>query len=201
MIKTVIFDVGGVLKSDSSINIEKYVCSRLNITTEKYHTVCSEIIPSLVKGEITELQFWKLFLKNINSSKKLDSVKNVWKDAHKKSFKINEQVFDMAKKIKEKGYIIAVLSNATQSNVDINRKSKVYSLFPVCILSCEVGLMKPDPKIYKLTLKKLNAKPKETLFIDDRKINIEPAKKLGIQTILYKSSEQLKKEFIKLNLL
>lgn len=194
MIKSVVFDVGGVIKSDSAESIEKFVCNKLEISKEQYYKVNNEIFPSFNKGEMSEFQYWKLFLKKLNSTKPIKSVKNVWKEAHQKTFKINNKVVNIVKKIKKKGFKLAILSNATKSNVEINKKGKIYNLFETCILSSEVGLIKPDPKIYKLTLSKINAKPEETLFIDDRESNTKAAKKLGIKTILFKNSEQLEKE-------
>ena len=67
----------------------------------------------------------------------------------------------------------------------------LYKDFDEIVVSCDVGMRKPNPKIYKLILKKLKLKPSETIFIDNQKWNINPAKKLKMQTILFKDNKQL----------
>ena len=58
--------------------------------------------------------------------------------------------------------------------------------------SSEVGLIKPDPAIYELTLHGLGVSASEALFVDDREINIQAARKLGIRAIQFQSVAQLK---------
>ena len=70
--------------------------------------------------------------------------------------------------------------------------------FNAVIVSCDVGIRKPNPKIYKLVLKKLKLPAKNTVFIDNQKWNIKPAKKLGMNTILFKNNKQTLKELKKL---
>ncbi|PIR04638.1 MAG: hypothetical protein COV57_03370 [Candidatus Liptonbacteria bacterium CG11_big_fil_rev_8_21_14_0_20_35_14] len=65
--------------------------------------------------------------------------------------------------------------------------------FDEVIISAEVGINKPDPKIYSLALDKIKSNPEESIFIDDLEKNLEPAKKLGIATILYENPKQLEK--------
>jgi HAD superfamily hydrolase (TIGR01509 family) len=61
-------------------------------------------------------------------------------------------------------------------------------------ISGDLGLEKPNPKIYYAALKRLNAKPEECIFIDDKEKNCEAAIKLGIKSIVFKGTTQLKKE-------
>ena len=50
--------------------------------------------------------------------------------------------------------------------------------------------MKPDPQIYRIALDKLEVKPDEAVFVDDMRTNVEAARKLGMQGILFQSQEQ-----------
>jgi FMN phosphatase YigB (HAD superfamily) len=60
--------------------------------------------------------------------------------------------------------------------------------------SAEVRLIKPDPLIYEHCLRGLDVAPSEALFIDDRQVNIEAARNMGIHGIQFKSMAQLKME-------
>ncbi len=62
------------------------------------------------------------------------------------------------------------------------------SFFEKAYFSHEIGMKKPDSKIYKFVLENSNLIPAETLFIDDNKSNIEAASALGIQTLWLKDN-------------
>jgi 2-haloacid dehalogenase len=69
------------------------------------------------------------------------------------------------------------------------------------VLSGEEKVCKPDPKIYKILLDRYQLCPEESIFIDDRQDNLETAQKLGIETILFKTAEQLRENLKKLRVL
>jgi putative hydrolase of the HAD superfamily len=65
--------------------------------------------------------------------------------------------------------------------------------------SCYLALRKPNVEIYKLALKITQRSPEECVMIDDRGLNLETAKELGMHTIQYKSTSQMRAELEKLN--
>jgi putative hydrolase of the HAD superfamily len=67
-------------------------------------------------------------------------------------------------------------------------------LFDQLTWSCELGVVKPDPAIYLHTVKKLNVKPEQALFIDNLQKNIEGAETVGLQAALFESAEQLQRD-------
>ncbi|MCH8930255.1 MAG: HAD-IA family hydrolase, partial [Proteobacteria bacterium] len=77
-------------------------------------------------------------------------------------------------------YRIAMLSNApSDARNSIIEKWHMDDAFDLIIISADVGLMKPDPAIYELTLEQLGFEPHETAFIDDFSENIKAARQLG----------------------
>src|SRR3990167_5480674 len=94
-------------------------------------------------------------------------------------------------KLKKQGYKVAVLSDQWFLSKEALMPEKLYKNFDEIMVSCDVEIRKPNKKIYQLSVKKLNFSPKEILFIDNQKWNILPAKKLGMNTILFKSNKQL----------
>src|SRR3989344_3838495 len=79
----------------------------------------------------------------------------------------------------------------------VKKKYNYFSYFQPRITSSEVGVRKPEAKIYKIMLKKLRIKPSECLFLDDLQLNVNAAKKIGIKTIHFKNAKQLRKELNK----
>ena len=84
--------------------------------------------------------------------------------------------------LKAEGYKLYVLSNMSREFIDFLRKQKVYENFDGDVVSCEVGIVKPMPEIYDLLLERFDLNPAETIFIDDRKENVDAAAEKGIAT-------------------
>lgn len=84
--------------------------------------------------------------------------------------------------LKAAGYKLYVLSNMSREFIDFLRKQKVYENFDGDVVSCEVGIVKPMPEIYDLLLERFDLNPAETIFIDDRKENVDAAAAKGIAT-------------------
>jgi FMN phosphatase YigB (HAD superfamily) len=96
-------------------------------------------------------------------------------------------------------YKTALLSNAVDEFIyEIIPKITMLGLFDEIIASFQVGMAKPDPELYKLTLSILGVKPNETIFIDDLEKHTIPAEDLGIKTIVYKNFSQMKIELEKI---
>jgi len=70
-------------------------------------------------------------------------------------------------------------------------KFNLRSYFQVFFSSCYLGVRKPDPRIFRLALKITQCKPEECIFIDDRVVNVESAREVGIHTIQFQSAAQL----------
>jgi 2-haloacid dehalogenase/putative hydrolase of the HAD superfamily len=91
-----------------------------------------------------------------------------------------EPTVNLIKELKERGYKLYVLSNMSKEYIEFLRKLPVFDYFDEQVVSCEVHLGKPDLKIYDYLLSHCNLNPAETIFIDDRKDNVEAAAELGI---------------------
>ena len=99
--------------------------------------------------------------------------------------------------VKQRGLLTAILSNISENVVEsIEREFEWIHRFDVLVWSFQFGAVKPDPAIYHYTLSKLGTQPEETLFIDDKRPNVEAARALGMQVIEYSSVEHLREELI-----
>ena len=105
---------------------------------------------------------------------------------------IDGELVKVIKSLKSKGFKTALLSNANASFFE----RKIYptypefkDLFDELIISSEIGMVKPYKDIYEYTLKKINSKPEESLFIDDSKTNVDTAIDLDIQGFVYTNKD------------
>jgi epoxide hydrolase-like predicted phosphatase len=87
--------------------------------------------------------------------------------------------------LRDDGMKLALLTNNAKEFSDAWRASfPVLELFPVVIDSSEVGLRKPDPRIYELTCERVGAEPTAAVFLDDNEENVESARAVGLECIL-----------------
>ena len=191
MIKAVIFDWGGVLLYNPSIGPKDYNAKKLGIEVNRFKKEYALLEPDYQKGKIKEVDLWKKICDKFKVS--LPKLKSLTLEAIGKTYKTNEQVIKIAKSLKKQGYKIGYLSNTEIPALDFFKKQN-YDFLDVSVFSCLEGYIKPEKEIYEITLKKLDVKPEEAIFIDDREIHIEGAKKLGINTILFTNAENLTKE-------
>ncbi len=113
----------------------------------------------------------------------------------------NEATIEIAKKLKQAGCTLYLLSNFSMEKFQLMRhRYDFLTIFDDLIISGEHNLIKPDPAIFQLTLRRIHRTPGECLFIDDALPNIEIARSLGFQTIHYQSPTQLSSELGKLNI-
>jgi len=111
---------------------------------------------------------------------------------------VHQENVDLALKLKQKGYPIYLLSNFPGDQFEKYRlQNSFLDEFDDRIISGDVGLAKPDIKIYQLAIKKFNLKPEESLFIDDKIENTKGAEQVGIKTIQLQKPEDLNKEIRK----
>jgi epoxide hydrolase-like predicted phosphatase len=121
-----------------------------------------------------------------------------WREAIKSAELPDLELLAYIKVLKKK-YKTAILSNANKGVLRRKIGQKLIdSCFDVVIVSADVGLVKPDPEIYKLTMKRLGVEPEECIFIDDVKSFTEVGKSLGMKTVHFKNTMQFEKELVDL---
>ncbi len=95
---------------------------------------------------------------------------------------------DFCMYVKEKGYGIYVLSNASEIFYDYFPKFMALEYFDGIVVSADIHIIKPDKKIYEYLLAKYRLEPEECLFIDDVEENIEGAKRAGMQGVVFRNN-------------
>ncbi len=197
MIKTIIFDAGDVLLDTGKKGTVDEISELLETDIKRTRIEYEKIKEKLQRGEISEDELWRILSKRMKV-KLPKKYKGYLEKKFSRRIKKKEDVYSIAKRLKEDGYKIAVFSNTFKFHAKVHKKKKHYKIFSPVILSCEVKMRKPETRIYRYVLKGLGVKGEECVFIDNEKNFLLPAKKLGFKTILFKSAEQLKRELNKL---
>jgi putative hydrolase of the HAD superfamily len=106
---------------------------------------------------------------------------------------INAAVRDIIRRLHGR-YKLAVLSNAPPGLDEWLVDWGMRDLFDVVVCSGEVGLMKPDPAVYRLTLRRLKVPPQEAVFIDDTVDHVAAARRIGMTGIVFTDAADLDRE-------
>ncbi|MBS3061844.1 MAG: HAD family phosphatase [Candidatus Diapherotrites archaeon] len=190
MIKVILFDFGGVYLKGSAANFVKRSCKALGIHTPKELPVDYVTFHSgLNLGEMTTEAFVQHYFNRPMTPNQTKKIVDIWAS----TWKANPHMQKLAHQLK-KQYRLGVLSNSDLLNTQNYHKAGAYDPFEQLILSHELGILKPDPKIYRIAIRKFNVKPSEILFIDDQERCLVTARKLGMKTLRFTSFSGFKKD-------
>ncbi|RME41038.1 MAG: HAD family phosphatase [Caldilineae bacterium] len=102
------------------------------------------------------------------------------------------------RRLKER-YTIGLLSNTWHTDGrTLLLQFGIADAFHFTVTSAEVGVMKPDPRIFHIALQRANARPPEALFVDDFEENVLAARKLGMQAVYFVEPETARARLVEL---
>ncbi|MEL6338828.1 MAG: HAD family phosphatase [Myxococcota bacterium] len=96
--------------------------------------------------------------------------------------------------LKEQGLAIHALSNYPPWYRLIEKKLALSRYLSWSFVSCEIGLRKPDPAIYQSACSRLDVSHEQAVFIDDRAVNCDAARDVGLHTFRFSDSQQLRRD-------
>jgi epoxide hydrolase-like predicted phosphatase len=194
--QAIVFDFGGVLTGEPNREaIVHFIRNSFHFSQEQFEAVNLEKRLALKQGK-TDEEFWVAYAKENGihlPSSWVESFKSVMKD----SIGVNSEMYALVEELRAQHMPVALLSNIDGRLSKLIRDFGLYDPFDPCLLSCEIGIEKPDPKAYEFLLTRLNLPAAEVVFIDDKLENIEGAKGVGLDAILFESPGQIREELKK----
>ncbi len=201
-IKVVLFDLGNVL-IDFDFNI---AAKRVSYFCEKSP---KEIVSLLMGSNLTSLfeenkispeDFFAQLKAMLGLKISYARFIPIWNEIFFLSAK-NRSVYSLANNLRN-NYRIAVLSNINILHYDyLKVHFPIFSIFNEVFTSCKMGLIKPDPRIYKKTLEALGVRPEEVFYTDDREELIKSAAELNINSFVFTDFMKLKSDLINLGVI
>jgi len=187
-IKAVIWDLAGVVLQTVKGTFNSLLAERLDAPLSEINRLVSLEENDLWDlNEIDNDAYYTFLLEGLKMPMEKKSIlrKFVLDD-----FYIDQEMLAYVKKI-QKSFTTALLTNFPAHVHDFMKTDWIVDgAFDHMIASCDVKLLKPDPAIYTLTLARIGCRAEESVFIDDREINVKAAEKLGINGIVYQSRSQ-----------
>ncbi len=196
-IKAIVFDFGGVLLRTQDFNVREQLAARLNMDRHELEEFIfgGESGDKAQRGEISTRQHSENLRYQLGFT---PQDFQAMLDEFFSTDKLDESLVDYVRWL-HKSYKTALLSNSTDDlRQRIAEKWHFEDAFDLMIISAEVGVAKPDPRIFQLALNKLNVLPAEAIFVDDFQRNIEAALAAGMHAIRFQTVEQVQQDLAQL---
>ncbi len=184
-IKNIIFDFGRVLLNIDPLQTQKGLM-QLGYRPDDASKGAKDdqVVIKLETGEISSEEFIDAVIKVVNEGATGEKIIEIW-NAMLLDFPVAH--VETLKKLRE-DYNLYLLSNSNQIHYDSYIKTfreahsfDLADLFDKMWFSFQVGMIKPDPAIFRYVLDDGGLKPGETLFIDDTLVHVEAARSAGMK--------------------
>ncbi len=184
MIKAITFDLDGVyfpigkaefIESLAEFGIDEVEAKRVFLKSEQMNS-------QYKIGDMSDHDFWSWALTQWKLNLSVDEITTRLIDCYKPDL----SVVALVRAVRSAGYKTMICSNNFPARINgLNQKFSFLEDFDTVVLSYEVGVCKPDPKIFKKLIEQSGASAKSIFFADDDSVNIAEANKLDISTYTY----------------
>ena len=196
MIKVIAFDFGGVLGPDAddwTITF-KDILLLTGIPQVKMQKIFDDHWSRLKIGKESMKTFWSCVALESKNKIKPERLRRTYNN----SIFVNRDILKLIGELKKK-YQVVLLANDSDDDYLIKiKKLKLNRFFSKIYCSSNLGMAKPDRKIFRYVLKDLRIKPKEVIFIDNQENNYKASKLLGMNSILFKGITDLEAKLQKI---
>jgi len=193
MITTIFFDIGGVLLSDGwGHNSRRAAAEKFGLDWEEYTERHEKVAHALETNRLSLEQYLTRAIFYRPRAFTRDEFRAFIFEQSRPRAETIELVSQLAAARK---YSLATINNEI---LELNQyRIETFGLrryFPIFFSSCFLGLRKPDEAIYRLALEVTQQAPADCIFIDDREVNLECPRELGLHTILFRDPADLRSQ-------
>ena len=201
MIRALISDFGGVLTSPPSRGFLAYQ-EEAGISVTELGSAMARATAAygehplfvLERGEITEAEFARRLEEQLDGRFDLGRLRELYFER----LEPNEPMIRYVGELRERGLRTALLTNNVREWEPLWRAKlpELDQIFELVVDSAFVGMRKPQPEIYELTLERLGdgLRGEHCMFLDDLDVNCETARELGMTAVHFDTAEQAIRE-------
>jgi len=196
-LRAVVFDYGMVLTGPQDPEAHAALLRITDLPLGRFESLYWADRHAYDEGKLTGIAFWQKFLREagLPPNQAMAEELNLW-DARMWTTE-NPAMLSWQLALKQRGLLTGILSNMGDNVLDnMKRTFDWLPRFDVLVWSYQLLLAKPDPAIYHYLLKELGTRPEETLFIDDRLVNVEAAQALGMKALEFTTVDHLRADLI-----
>ena len=193
-LKAVIFDFGGVLARTRSQHLRQTWEHRLSLRPGEASELVfgGELGRAAQHGWISDTEHWAFIQRRLELD---DATLAQFRRDFFAEDGIDTDLLAYIDRLRS-GYRVGLLSNATTSARRFFTASGIADHFDAITISGEEGVMKPDARIYRIALARLNVEPNEAIFVDDFSENVAAARVLGMTGVHFADPQQARRELM-----
>jgi putative hydrolase of the HAD superfamily len=196
-LRAVIFDYGMVLTGPPDPEAHAALVRITGLSATRLDGLYWSYRDAYDTGELSGQDFWRKIASEAELSLRESAIAELTRWDARMWMTENQAMLAWQLALKQCGLLTAILSNMGDTVHQAMQKQLDWlSRFDVLIWSYQLGIAKPDPRIYRYALEKLGTQPEETLFIDDRQVNVEAAIALGMKGVVFTTVDQLRSDLI-----
>jgi putative hydrolase of the HAD superfamily len=193
-IKAAAFDYGGVISFFQDGEAMKDMANLAGVDAALMNRIYWENRPFFDKGIMGGKEYFKNILAGVGVFADPELQEKLLVRDNESWSHVNPKTEQLMKDLKASGYKVAVISNIGREPLDQFRKTlPIFDLPDTAVYSCEENTAKPEEKIFRLLLSRLDCDAEEVVFFDDKEVNVEAALALGIQAFLWIGPEAARK--------
>jgi len=198
-LRAVVFDYGMVLTEPQDPEAYAALLRITGLPQTRFESLYWADRHAYDEGKLTGIAFWQKFLREAGLDHQLGQSAveelNRW-DARMWTTQ-NLDMLAWQQQLKQRGLLTAILSNIGDNVLaSVEREFDWIHRFDVLVWSYQVHMAKPAPAIYRHVLKELGTQPEEALFLDDKPVNVQAARALGMRAIEFSTIERLRADLI-----
>ena len=188
-LKAVAFDYGKVLSLPPTREQWQTLCTRFARPLQEFQQIYWGHREELDRGTLDNIHYWQRVGEDCSLEISVAEAEALIEHDITQWTNENPEMLELARDLQRAGYRTAILSNMERRMLAaMRRKLRWLDEFDVQMYSCEVGTVKPEAAIYLECCRRLGCEPPEALFLDDKKVNTEAAKKVGMQSYVFHSA-------------
>jgi epoxide hydrolase-like predicted phosphatase len=188
MIKAVFFDLGGVIVRTEFQAPREHLAERLGMEYEDLVKLVFDS-PSSIRashGEISDKEHWAEVTKRLR--RPAAETENIREEFFAGDV-VDREILEFLRSLRP-DYFVGLISNAWPDLRDYIARQKFDDAFDNMVISGEVGVIKPEARIYQIGLEQAGVSPKEAVFVDDLAENIEGCQAVGMHGIHFRDPQQ-----------
>ena len=194
-IKALIFDYGGVISKPQNLDAFQEILPTLAIDENNFIEIYYAHRKNYDNGQLSGREYWLRILQSYGLEAHESMLNNLIQADVQSWTQIDASMVGFIAATREKVEKLAIISNMIRDTLAYIRSHFEWlKLFDGQIYSCEIGINKPDGRIFEYCLNSLEVSAHECLFVDDSEKNVRGAVNSGMNVIHYKSFPQFLQE-------
>jgi putative hydrolase of the HAD superfamily len=200
-LRAVVFDYGMVLTGPPEPKAHSELVRITGLTSDRLDHFYWADRHAFDEGKLNGLDYWRKVTGDAGLALDDEAIEalSLW-DARMWTTQ-NDAMLAWQPMLKQRGILTAILSNMGDTVLaNMQRELLWLDRFDVQVWSYQLRMAKPDLAIYEYVLKQLGTRPDETLFLDDKQVNIDAANAVGMRAVLFTDVDHLRADLMVMGL-